>query len=581
MIQAPQNTRPTITARKFVLPAVCALDSYKFGHEDQYVEGTECVVSNWTPRSLEHFKAPTDPVTGQSFSDDRITWMGTQQIIHALVTSWDETFFQVDFETAYINFARRAVVFTSGRIPSRKRLSQLHTYGRLPLTIMSLPEGSRVNIRVPTMIIYNTQKWAYWLTNRVETFISAELWQIPTSATICSVYRTITEVYGERTGCDKEFRNWQNHDFSPRGMGGMMSAASSGTGHLVYSLGTDNVPAVEKVAQIYRGDEGFIGGSICATEHSVMTLGGVGGEFELIKNLIVNVYPGGMISVVCDQYDYWKVISEYAPAMLKEIRARLPDSYGMKKVVFRPDSGNPVKIVTGTVYYATPEQEGYSGDYAISRIMADHKSVPFGEFDTHIYWRGAYWPVNDRGTPLNEPTPSMLGSAELLRRTFGCTVNDKGFMVVSSDVGLIYGDSITMQRSVQIQHRLWQRGICTSVVVLGLGSFTYQYVTRDTLGQAVKATFAYVNGKPCSMQKMPKTDSGTKVSARGLLNVIRNGDDWVLVEDAETLYAGEMRDALSDGYIVQDDQFQEIRDRAMPSLMKYVETFFKTPVNVR
>ena len=55
--------------------------------------------------------------------------------------------------------------------------------------------------------------------------------------------------------------------------------------------------------------------------------------------------------------------------------------------------------------------------------------------------------------------------------------------------------------------------------MFGIGSFTYQYNTRDTFGWAVKATYGSVNHQPLEIYKAPKTDSGAKKSAKGLIAV--------------------------------------------------------------
>ena len=61
-------------------------------------------------------------------------------------------------------------------------------------------------------------------------------------------------------------------------------------------------------------------------------------------------------------------------------------------------------------------------------------------------------------------------------------------------------------------------------IVLGIGSFSYQYHTRDTFGFAVKATYAVVNGEEHMLFKDPKTDDGTKRSQRGQVAVGRKED---------------------------------------------------------
>jgi nicotinamide phosphoribosyltransferase len=75
------------------------------------------------------------------------------------------------------------------------------------------------------------------------------------------------------------------------------------------------------------------------------------------------------------------------------------------------------------------------------------------------------------------------------------------------------------------------KGFSASNLVLGIGSYTYEYVTRDTFGFAMKATYVEVNGEPRNIFKKPKTDKDNfKKSATGLLNVYMENDVLKLEE---------------------------------------------------
>lgn len=128
--------------------------------------------------------------------------------------------------------------------------------------------------------------------------------------------------------------------------------------------------------------------------------------------------------------------------------------------------------------------------------------------------------------PSKITTPEVKGAIECLYDTFGGSVNTKGYKELNPHIGLIYGDSITPQRAQEILQRLKDKGSASTNVVLGIGSFTYNYTTRDTYGFAVKATYGEVNGEGREIFKDPKTDDGTKKSARGLLRVV----DGVLLD---------------------------------------------------
>jgi nicotinic acid phosphoribosyltransferase len=122
------------------------------------------------------------------------------------------------------------------------------------------------------------------------------------------------------------------------------------------------------------------------------------------------------------------------------------------------------------------------------------------------------------------------GSLQLLWEVFGGTVNERGFKVLNPRVGLIYGDSITLPRARAILEHMRQQGWASENIVFGIGSYTYQYHTRDTFGIAYKTTWGQINGVPIETMKDPVTDRGTKKSAKGLLRVEKEGDDFVLYQ---------------------------------------------------
>lgn len=66
-------------------------------------------------------------------------------------------------------------------------------------------------------------------------------------------------------------------------------------------------------------------------------------ELEFLRHLLVEVYPTGAVSVVCDTWDFWRVISKYLPKLKNVITDRAGS------LVIRPDSGDPIDILCGTV----------------------------------------------------------------------------------------------------------------------------------------------------------------------------------------------------------------------------------------
>lgn len=490
---------------KYQQSALFSCDSYKLGHADQYPEVTTKVYSNFTPRSLFHFKQP------EGFADNRIVWFGLQAFLLEVKELFDTTFFERKKNEVCNEFLEFVAPFIGPKGFNISRIEALHDLGYLPVKIKALPEGSKVPVGVPVMTITNTLPEYYWLPNFLETWISSELWKASTSATTSNLYRRIIDKYADMTGGNKEFVLWQGHDFSVRGMSGIQDSAKSGAGHLLSFLGTDNLPAVSLIQQSYGCS--FVGGSVPATEHSVMCAGGEEAEIETFKRLL-RTYPSGVVSIVSDSWDYWQVITSFAKELKEDIINRVPDSLGLAKTVFRPDSGDPVKIIVGD-----PDAEVGS--------------------------------------------PQYKGSIECLWEIFGGTTNEKGYRTLNQRVGLIYGDSITPERCIAILEGLKNKGFASDNVVFGIGSYTFQYCTRDTLGFAMKATYVEINGEGKEIYKNPKTDSGTKKSAKGLLKVVLEDGDYKLIDAVtkEEEQQGELREVFCDGNFSILKDFDNLRER--------------------
>lgn len=517
--------------------ALSQKDFYKTDHRRQYPEGTSVVYSNFTPRS-----ARLAPVLPEYF-DGKIVWFGLQAFIKDyLIDEWNRTFFNQPKEVAVAKYKRRLDTSLGKDSVPMDHIEALHDLGYLPIRIKSLPEGSRVNIGVPPLTIVNTHRGFFWLTNDLETVSSAELWKPSTTATIAFEYKKLVDYWARETGVDlmdPRFTMFQCHDFSFRGMSGRKDAAISGMGHLLSFAGSDNIPAIDAAENFYGADaeNELIAASVPATEHSVMCMGTQENEIETFRRLISDLYPTGIISIVSDTWDFWRVITEYVPTLKDEILARGYAADGMPpKVVLRPDSGDPVKIITG------------------------YNANEYQEIDGRYYER-LTWEDGDEVTGNELSLAEIKGAVECLWETFGGTTNDKGYMTLDSHIGLIYGDSITLERAEKILKRLARKGFASNNIVFGVGSYTYQYITRDSFGWAMKATYGVVNGEPRVIQKDPATDSGAKKSARGLLRVDKVGKDYVLHEDVDALNesAGELVTVFKDGKLVRELTFADIR----------------------
>lgn len=508
--------------RTNVLPVLLS-DSYKQFHFKMYPKGMVRLYSNMTPRSYKRI------------ASDKSVFFGLQYYLKEyLIKEWKEKFFDKPWEEVEREFKRFHKCFSFVPNMDCDHIKKLHDLGYMPIHIKALPEGSRVPARVPYFTIENTHPDFAWLVNFLETQISTVVWDLCTVATISDMYKKVLMKYAEETG-DPAFVQWQGHDFSMRGRSSMESACNQ-AGHLLSFTGTDTIPAVYFLEQYYNADmeKELIGASVPASEHSVMTSYGKEDEIVGFERLL-DIFPEGIISIVSDSFDLWKVCTEYVVTLKDKILSR------NGKLVIRPDSGDPVDIICGL-----------------------NTRQYYGEGEDH----GSFVRKNYGG--IDNPNMNCInkGVVELLWDVFGGTINEKGYKVLNPHIGVIYGDSITLDRATQICERLKAKGFASTNVVLGIGSYTFNYNTRDTLGIAIKSTYCELEdefGKLIQREifKDPVTDDGVKKSAKGLLMVTKEDGEYKLVDQVTELESndGYLETVFYKGYLMKDHTLQEIRER--------------------
>lgn len=504
-------------------------DGYKVDHRSQYPEGTELVFSNFTPRSTQYMHK-VDGIT-----DEKIVVFGLQYFVRWFVCEeFKKNFFKQPKKRVIQKYVRRINGYLGEGKVNFEHVEALHDLGYLPIAIYGLPEGTVTKAKIPHVVIENTVPGFFWLTNYFETVMSCMLWKPATSATTARNYRKILEHYCRETGGDLGFVKFQGHDFSFRGMSGLQDAQMSGAGHLLSFVGTDTIPAIDFLEDYYYAncEKELVGCSVPATEHSVMCMGSKENEIDTFKRLINDIYPNGIVSIVSDTWNYWRVISEFLVDLKEDILKR--DG----KTTIRPDSGCPVEVITGKsitlseFHSAKDLQKAYNAGFKYIRIKNDYHEIIEGSLQEYGYVKlKEAFPVWSLSV---QEYAEMEGSIQAMWDIFGGTINEKEFKVLDSHIGLIYGDSITLQRAKDILERLKLKGFCSTNVVLGIGSYTYEYCTRDTLGWAMKATAGVVKSEFREIYKDPKTDNGTKKSARGWLAVFKDEDGEYILEDQTT-----------------------------------------------
>ena len=482
-------------------------DGYKTSHHKMYPEGTTLVYSNFTPRSVKRMPEMAK----------EIVVFGIQYTMKYINDLYNDNFFNRPKDEV-VGEAKQFLSSYLGADYDCTHFEKLHDLGYLPINVKSLPEGTIIGEKVPMMTIYNTHPDFFWLPNFLETLISSLIWKPVHSASLAYGYKKVLLNHANKTFKDNlGFVDFQGHDFSFRGMQHPESAISSGLGFLTSFKGTDTIPTLQ-AAKYYYGDTD-VAFSVPASEHAVMTAYGKENEIDGFKRLMKQ-YPSGILSVVSDSFNLWQVCTKFVTELREEILSR--DG----KLVIRPDSGDPVDILCGVGY-----------DLHFNPYKTDRPDYSIEE---------------------------RKGVIELLWDVFGGIINEQGYKVLDSHIGAIYGDSITIERADEICRRLEGKGFASTNVVLGVGSYSMGYATRDNQGGAVKATYVEVNGEGREIFKDPITDDGTKKSATGLLCVEELPDGKIGLYDKvswNTEDTGLLQTIYKNGEFYNTTTLSEIREK--------------------
>lgn len=376
--------------------------------------------------------------------------------------------------------------------------------GYIPLRIKAVPEGTVIPYKQVLMSITNTHPDFAWLVNFIETLIM-KIWSPITVASNSFAFKKMLSRFATETCDNNDLVPFQLHSFGARGCSSVETVDIAGSAHLTSFLGTDDFQCISWLQEYYK-TEGPSGFSVRADEHSaVCTWTNEENDYEYIKDLILS-NPTGMVSSISDTYNLWKVINWWGTDFKEAILAR------NGKMICRPDSGDPEKIICGDPKGKTEEEK--------------------------------------------------LGVIRLLDKYFGHTLNSKGYKVLNPKVGCIYGDGIFYDRAVSILENLKTLGYASSNIVFGSGGLLLQQNSRDTLKMAIKATYCEVNNESRPIWKNPYTDSG-KTSKKGLLQLNRINGEWFTKENCtpEEESNGMLETVFEDGIITKEYTLAEIRDR--------------------
>lgn len=481
-------------------------DFYKEGHFEQYNPDLTFLASYLTPRMSRT-------------NDDKVLVVGIQYYIKEyLIDNFNETFFWIDKKTAirkYMRIIKATFLRFNGREATQeeldfheKRWRDLHDLGYLPIEIKALEEGSLCPMKCPMLEISNTHWNFVWLVNFLETSMSATLWHSIASATVAFKYRKIVDTWYDLTCDDDVSRKGAISDFSFRGQESIESSAKSSAAFLTCFTGTATIPAIEFLENYYNAnvETEIVGMGLPSTEHSVMCSNFMidGDEKTGLLRLIKETYKDQNVTIVCDSYDYWNVVTNLLRD--KEVKQAILEHNGF--VGIRGDSGDPVEILFKTVlvladiFGKTRNSKGYD-------ILNPKVKAVYG----------------DSITP--ERTIKIYSKLEKLGFASNCVVLGMG--------------SYSMQSAENNTP-----------------------LTRDTYSMAIKTTYVEKMGEPIMVFKDPKTDNGNfKKSQRGMCYVFQ-GENGIEFTDGhtreESFDDNLLKTVFIDGNLVETS-LSEIRER--------------------
>lgn len=537
-------------------------DGYKLGHKDMLAPGTSRLYRTKIPRKVKYLPKGIN----------KIVSFGEQMAIRWLHDQFQRNFFGKPWSHSE-QFGKDISDYL-GLPYDASHFRDLWDLGYLPIRVKALQEGLETPEGVPHSTSINTVDGFGWLTLYLETIDSADSWKQSTSATLALAYRRNATKWVMKTDPSQAFLiPYLCHDFSARGLS-PWDMVASGLGHATCFRGSDTL-AVIPAARVFYDEKEVCINSVNASEHSVtctgifyynrlLRAGRLNHEIDwyysfdlpcdgsvdnpdyltiaecLNLRSWLDKFPTGILSSVDDTMNYWKKLTHIYPRLKDKIMAR------NGKLVSRPDSGNPVDIVCGN---GSMEGNVFGVD-------------GFDNFK-QVYSKNEDW----KGDCIEKA--EWCGAIETLWDIFGGHVNEQGYKVLDPHIGCIYGDSINLDKQVQIYERLAAKGFAATNIVLGVGSFTYQFNSRDSAGWAVKASwFETVEWDEFDQEEIftyniykdPITDSGTKKSLKGFIRV---NEDFSVQQECtpEEEAGGILLIIYEDGVFHNQTTLTEIRAR--------------------
>jgi nicotinamide phosphoribosyltransferase len=208
--------------------------------------------------------------------------------------------------------------------------------GFIPVTIKAVKEGMKIPYQNAVVTVECTDPRLFSLVGYIETALLRAVWFPSTIASrVYQMKKNIDALYA-RYADTTATSDFSFLDFSGRGVESQDASEVGSAAFLTSFLGTDTCAGVAYVYDYYGNV--VIGGSVAASEHSVMCSYGESNEFASFKHIIEGTPEGSIVSVVSDTWNIYNACRMWN---------KLADTIKAKKLslVIRPDSGEPEEVL--------------------------------------------------------------------------------------------------------------------------------------------------------------------------------------------------------------------------------------------
>lgn len=471
------------------IPFVYRADSYKHSHHKQFppeLVGTHYYVEARKPKAdgMRDFLDKSG-LSEAAIQEVYAAWLEFLKLhpdfFSTVVTmgmqGYLKAYLAKDGNAPLTHLAQAAEVLPAHGVPFNKegwdfiQKAQVDTdpYLALPVRIYSLPEGTVVPVGTPQAAIETADDRFAWLASFLETAFIRALWYPTTVASLARQIRIVCRYFLTLTADPDVIEpalRFMLHDFGARGASSGESAAIGGAGHQTQFDGTDNVEALYYLHRYYGANLSNTSFTLPAAEHSTVRAWGKPREAEAYQH-IVNVHLNEPavtgVSVVSDTYGLEQAITN---VWCNELKAFVKAQ--TKRIVIRPDSGNPLVVPRNTLVKLTNE--------------------------------------------------------------FGGRVNTKNYKVLPNNLRALQGDGVNLYSIFVILHFLMKTNISAENLVLGMGGALLQLVGRDDYGFAEKLSAVRYKEDPGTYLPVFKEADG-KRSKAGVFHVSKNSSGKIVVKN--------------------------------------------------